>query len=100
MNEHEFTMCFMYPLFNNLLKYSKKDMVVRWGEAKLLSKKKKEEHAALGDNYRRSPGPNIDFIFRTKHGKIEFALAEISGALNTQSQEHYVGNRNKIAKNP
>lgn len=30
MNEHEYTMCFIYPLFSNLLKYSKEDMVIRW----------------------------------------------------------------------
>ncbi|KAI9014409.1 hypothetical protein CLU79DRAFT_890256 [Phycomyces nitens] len=98
MNENEFTMCFMYPILNNLFKYSKKDMIIRWGEAKLASKKK-EEHAALEDNFRRSPGPSIDFIFRTKQEKIEIAIGEISGAPNTLSQEHYLGDRNKIAKN-
>lgn len=61
---------------------------------------KKEEHTALDDDYRRSPGPSIDFIFKSsKHKNIELALGEVSGAPFAQSQEHYIGDRNKIAKN-
>lgn len=30
MNEEEFTMCFMYPVFNDLWKYSKNEIVIRW----------------------------------------------------------------------
>ncbi|KAL0135267.1 hypothetical protein V8B55DRAFT_1179744 [Mucor lusitanicus] len=52
INENEFTMSFMYPLFYNLFKYSKK-VVIRWGEAKLISRKK-EEHDALDDDDRRT----------------------------------------------
>ncbi|CEP06883.1 hypothetical protein [Parasitella parasitica] len=99
MNENEYSMCFIYTLLRNLFKYSKEDIVIRWGEAKLQANKL-EEHSPLDDNHRRSPGPNIDFIFKTKqHGKVELAVGEISGAPNAQSQEHYLGDRNKIAKN-
>lgn len=61
---------------------------------------KKKERTALDDNHRRSPGSNIDFICKTKqHGKTELALGEISGVCNAHSQELYVGDRSKIAKN-
>ncbi|GAA5807071.1 hypothetical protein MFLAVUS_000421 [Mucor flavus] len=61
------------------------------GEAKLICEKK-EENAALDGNHRRSPGTSIDFVSRTKQGKLEFAFCEISA----QSQEHYVGDRKNM----
>ncbi|KAI8642042.1 hypothetical protein BD408DRAFT_191988 [Parasitella parasitica] len=92
-------MCFMYPLFYNLLKYFKRNIVIRWGEAKLISKKK-EEHHALDDDDRRSPGPSIDFIFKSMiYNNVEFAVGEVSGAPLVQNQTHFMGDRNKIAKN-
>ncbi|KAI9268686.1 hypothetical protein BY458DRAFT_191770 [Sporodiniella umbellata] len=99
INENEFTMCFMYPLFYNLLKYSKRNIVIRWGEAELISKKK-EEHHALDDDDRRSPGPNVDFTFRSMiYNNVEFAVGEVSGAPLMQNQTHFVDDRKKIAKN-
>lgn len=54
---------------------------------------------ALDDSLRRSLGSIIGFIFKTKSDKIEFTFGDISGPPTTQSQDHYIGDGNKIANN-
>lgn len=85
--------------------------------------KKKEENEALSDCDRRSVGPSIDFIFKTscerplrerfrpsffgcsqlvfkmkRNANIKLGSGELSGAPNSHSQEHLLGDRIKIAK--
>ncbi len=51
------------------------------------------------DAERRTPGPNIDVLFAIPFlNNIEFFIVEVSGAPTCEDFEHFIGDRNKIAK--
>lgn len=61
---------------------------------------KKNEHNALSDAHRRTPGPSIDGVFTIPTlNDTEFFILEISGGPACDDFEHYLRDRNKIAKN-
>ena len=48
---------------------------------------------------RRTPGPNIDAIFTIPYlNDLEFFVMELTGAPTAEDFEHFLGDRNKIAK--
>ncbi|CAG8448307.1 1222_t:CDS:10 [Funneliformis mosseae] len=51
------------------------------------------------DNDRRSPGSKIDTIIKLMELNLEFSIVEVSGSPSDPDHSHYVGDRNKIAKN-
>ncbi|CAO3619349.1 unnamed protein product [Mucor hiemalis] len=69
------------------------------GEVK-LSCAKRDEHASLLDTERRTPGPSIDATFVVPFlNNVEFFILEISGPPSKDDFEHFIGDRNKMAKN-
>lgn len=68
------------------------------GETKLLCAKK-NEHDALSDAHRRTPGPSIDGLFTIPSiNHTEFFIIELSGGPACDEFDH-LDDRNKIAKN-
>ncbi|KAI9366601.1 hypothetical protein BD770DRAFT_405870 [Pilaira anomala] len=100
INEYHFTMAFIYPLFFNLFfNVSQKELFQRWGEVRLYCAKR-NEHSSLFDAERRTPGPSIDGIFTLPGlNDLEFLVVEVTGAPAQDDFEHFIGDRNKIAKN-
>ncbi|KAI9260269.1 hypothetical protein EDC94DRAFT_610619 [Helicostylum pulchrum] len=99
MNEHHFIMIFVFPLFYELFyDVSQKNIYQRW-ETKLYCAKK-NEHSSLLDAERRTPGPSIDAVFIIPFlNNLEFFIIEVSGGPAQEDFEHFIGDRNKIAKN-
>ncbi|KAG9300325.1 hypothetical protein G9A89_011398 [Geosiphon pyriformis] len=56
-------------------------------------------NASQQDNNRRSPGSKIDAIIMLTELGLEFSVLEVSSSPSNSDHTHYVGDRNKIAKN-
>ena len=51
------------------------------------------------DNNRRNPGKKFDAIIMLTEPGLEFSVLEVSSSLSDPHHTHYVGDRNRIAKN-
>ncbi|KAI8636888.1 hypothetical protein BD408DRAFT_425416 [Parasitella parasitica] len=100
INERHYIACFVYPLVQIILHdVSRQQIRQRWGEAK-LSCSKQEENRALDDDDRRSSGANIDAIIDLKQlNNMEFVIVEVTGGPTGNHHEHFLEDKNKLAKN-
>ncbi|CAI2201611.1 13770_t:CDS:2, partial [Funneliformis geosporum] len=95
--EYQYIISFIAPickiLFKDLLHLS-----FDWGETALkcssilLNKSQR-------DDDRRSPSSKIDTIIKLMELNLEFSVVEVSGSPSSPDHSHYIGDRNKVAKN-
>ncbi|KAI8371991.1 hypothetical protein EDC96DRAFT_501169 [Choanephora cucurbitarum] len=91
IGEYHFTSAFVFPLFDELFDdISRKSILQKWGESKLMCAKE-DEHNALNDGDRRTPGPSIDAIFSIPAFDVAFVILEISRGPACDDFKHYLG---------
>ncbi|CAG8669864.1 9312_t:CDS:10 [Funneliformis caledonium] len=95
--EYQYIINFIAPIYKIMFK-DLLHLSFDWGEkalkcsAILLNKSQR-------DNDRRSPGSKIDTIIKLMELNLEFSIVEVAGSPSDPDHSHYVGDRNKIAKN-
>ncbi|CAG8674336.1 8422_t:CDS:2, partial [Paraglomus brasilianum] len=96
-SEYNYIITFISHIFDFLFK-DLEHIKSMWGEkslraaAALLNKKQK-------DDSRRRSGSKIDLIMMLREIQLEFLVMEVSGPPLEDNHTHFVGDRNKIAKN-
>ncbi|CAO3618048.1 unnamed protein product [Mucor hiemalis] len=99
IKKYHFASAFIFPLLDETFDDTSR-MVIgqKWRKTKLLYAKK-NEHDALSDAHRRTPGPTIDGVYTIPSiNHTEFVIIELSGGPSCDEFDH-LGDRNKIAKN-
>ncbi|KAL9537327.1 hypothetical protein MBANPS3_011876 [Mucor bainieri] len=91
-NEVEYTFFFLYPIIKKTLY----DVPINFklGESHLQCAIKK-----TNDDEAADAGPKIDIIMTYKRNNLPVGVVEVSGSNHKVNKNHYVGDRNKIAKN-
>jgi hypothetical protein len=72
--------------------------ILHSGEPHLVCKKK-ENNEVLDETQRSSVGPKVDMIINNKPYDVDIALVEVSGPNWKVDKSHFLGDRNKLAKN-
>lgn len=92
LNETEYTHQFIHPLFKEVLYNC--DIKFRLGECHLQC-----AAAETTDDQRTQAGPKIDIILIHKVHKFAVSICELSGPNWKTNRNHFLGDRNKLAKN-
>ncbi|CAG8688899.1 13435_t:CDS:10, partial [Cetraspora pellucida] len=94
--EYHYIITFIYQVFKPLFK-DFQHIGLTWGEKSLQCSAILFNNSQQ-DGDRRNPGRKIDAIMKLLEVDLEFSVVEVSGSPKDPDHNHYIGDRNKIAK--
>ncbi|CAG8562888.1 8983_t:CDS:10, partial [Scutellospora calospora] len=94
--EYHYIITFIYVVFKPLFK-DFQHIGLAWGEKSLRCSAILFNNSQQ-DSDRRNPGSKIDAIIKLLEVDLEFSVVEVSGSPKDHDHNHYIGDRNKIAK--
>ncbi|CAG8741066.1 371_t:CDS:10, partial [Cetraspora pellucida] len=94
--EYHYIITFIYQIFKPLFK-NFQHIGLTWGEKSLRCSAILFNNSQQ-DSGRRNPGCKIDAIMKLLEVNLEVSVVEVSGSPKDPDHNHYIGDRNKIAK--